>query len=142
METLREKIILLLMDNDVNESGSENYIDTAKKILALTSGNKEYILCSAIYYDDGKEHVHQPKNITIGIVVAGRRHHNCITTLSSLIGADYDKKLAGRDGQGFITNTDRFVSRKEAYVIAKEAGQLLHNMHDKTNLILVSEDLW
>ena len=104
--------------------------------------DKEYILCSAIHYNDGKEHVHQPKNITSGIVIAGRRHHNCITTLSALVGDEYDKKLAGRDAQGFITNTDRFVTRKEAYIIAEKAEQLLHNMHDKTNPILISEDVW
>jgi hypothetical protein len=25
--------------------------------------SKEYILCSAIYFNDGKNHTHQPKNI-------------------------------------------------------------------------------
>ena len=35
MEKLKEEIILLLMSNDVNESGSENYIDTVDKILSL-----------------------------------------------------------------------------------------------------------
>ena len=104
--------------------------------------DEEYILCSAIHYNDGKEHVHQPKNIAEGIVIAGRRHHNCITTLAALMGDGYDKKLAGRDGQGFLTNTDRFVTRKEAYIIAEKAQQLLHRMHDKTNPILISEDVW
>ncbi len=103
---------------------------------------KEYILCSAIHYNDGKQYVHQAKNITVGIVVAGRRHHNCITTLSALLGDQYDKKLAGRDVQGFLTNTDRYVTRKQGYVIALRAGQLLHNMHDKINPILISEDVW
>lgn len=103
---------------------------------------KEYILCAAIHYDDGMEYSHQPKNIKAGIVVAGRRHHNCITTIAMLTEGNYDKKLAAREAQGFITNTDRFVNRKEAYVIAKEAGQLLHNLHDDTNPILTSEDVW
>ena len=103
--------------------------------------NKEYIICSAIHYDDGKEYVHQP-NVITGIVVAGRRHHNCIMTIATLMDGKHDVKLVSRDAQGFLTNTNRFVSRKEAYVIAKEAGQLLHNMHDETNLILCSEDIF
>lgn len=103
---------------------------------------KEYILCSAVHYNDGKAYGHQPKNITLGLVIAGRRHHNCITTLSSLMGGAYDKRLAGQDSQGFITNRDRFVTRSEAYMIAREASQLLHDMHDKSNPRLISEDVW
>ena len=38
----------------------------------------ERILCAAIWYNDGKKHVHQPINIETGFVICGRRHHNCI----------------------------------------------------------------
>jgi hypothetical protein len=112
---------------------------------------KEYILCASIHFDDGKEHAHQPKNIKTGFVVCGRRHHNCYTSLQSIgksLGYDDTlivKKglvLESREGQGFITNLDRHVDRKEAYFIAKEAGQLLHNMHDQSNPSLISEDLY
>lgn len=101
----------------------------------------ERILCSAIHVKDGKKHEHQPKNIDSGFVVCGRRHHNCFYTISLMGNPEY-KNMAGRDGQGFLTNTDKFVSRKEAYLIAKEAGQLLHNLHDISNPILISEDVW
>lgn len=107
----------------------------------------EYILCAAIHYDDGKKHVHQCKNIESGFVVAGRRHHNCITTISILMGeGNYDKKLLARDAQGFITNTDKYVTRKEAYIIAVAAGQIEKRKVDKlgqeTSEILISEDLY
>jgi hypothetical protein len=103
---------------------------------------KEYVICSAIYYSDGKKYEHQPLNIETGFVVLGLRHCNCYVLLSILLGKLYNKTYVGRDGQGFLTNTNRFVDRKEAYLIAKEANQLLHNLHDESNLILCSEDLY
>jgi len=41
---------------------------------------KEYILCAAIWCNDGKKHVHQPRNVPKGFVIGGRRHHNCFIT--------------------------------------------------------------
>lgn len=96
----------------------------------------EYILCAAIHYQDGEKYVHQPKNIESGIVVAGRRHHNCFTTMAQFITDRTKKKV-----QGFITSTDRFVDRAEAYTIAKAAGQILMNENRNTQ-ILISEDLY
>ena len=110
---------------------------------------EEYIICSAIHFDDGEEHVHQPKNIKTGFVISGRRHHNCYSTLQNVgksLGQEGRVNMAiksiDRDCQGFITNTDRFVNRKEGYLIARDAKQLLHDMHDKSNPILISEDLY
>jgi hypothetical protein len=69
---------------------------------------REYIICSAIHFDDGEIYVHQPKNIERGIVVAGRRHHNCYLTAFSLS----DKKWNSvAHVQGFLTSLDRFVDR-------------------------------
>lgn len=45
---------------------------------------KEFIICAAIWYNDGKEHIHQPKNIKKGFVICGRSHHNCYATASAL----------------------------------------------------------
>ncbi len=42
---------------------------------------KEKIICAAIHLNDGNIYQYQPKNITSGIVIAGRRHHNCFLTL-------------------------------------------------------------
>lgn len=110
---------------------------------------KEYILCAAIWLNDGKSHVHQPKNIKTGFVISGRRHHNCFATLAAIgnslgIEERLKKKIIpeGREGQGFITNFDRYVNRKEGFYIAQKAGQLLHNIHDMSNPTLISEDLY
>lgn len=104
----------------------------------------EKILCAAVWYNDGAgAYVHQPKNIETGYVVCGRRHHNCITTHSMLRG------LAKTPNnfpilQGFLTNTDRFVERKEGWNIALEAGQVinLEKITYKEDQILFSEDLY
>lgn len=112
---------------------------------------REYILCASIRFDDGKKYEDQPKNIETGFVVCGRRHHNCYNSLQAIgntLGISDEvmvKNLidrAGRDNQGFVINLDRHVDRREAYLIAKEAGQLLHNFHDQSNPILISEDLY
>lgn len=97
---------------------------------------KEYILCSAIWFDDNQEHPHQPKNIDSGYVVTGRRHHNCFTTLAILTKRNRDY-LQFEKVQGFLTNTDRFVDRVEAVEIAHTAGQI-----DEFKKKLFSEDLW
>lgn len=111
----------------------------------------EKILCAAIHFDDGNKYEHQPKNIESGFVVSGRRHSNCYATLSA-IGkvlkleerALYAFERVGRDEQGFITNLNRYVNRKEAMKIAKAANQLINpTLHDDNeDAILVSEDLY
>ena len=102
---------------------------------------KEYILCSAIWANDGKKYEHQPKNISKGFVICGRRHHNCLITAFILNNEENltlrINKANGKIIQGFLTNLDRFVNRKEAGKIAFEADQI----GDKTNC-LMSEDLY
>lgn len=101
---------------------------------------KEYILCAANHYDDGKEHHHQPKNIETGFVICGRRHHNCISTFAIMVGFPYDengKALMRTERQGFLTNEDRFVEREEGAQIAFEAGQITQH-----KIVLYSEDLY
>lgn len=46
---------------------------------------KEFILCAAIWINDGLKHEQQPENIETGFVVCGRRHNNCYQTIKSLI---------------------------------------------------------
>ena len=101
----------------------------------MIDNKKEYILCSAIHNDDGKVHVHQPRNVTSGFVVCGRRHHNCFTTLA-LIGIKPNKDQV----QGFLTSRDQFVTREEGSVIAKKSGHIQKTQlkHDE----LISEDLY
>lgn len=100
---------------------------------------KERIICAAVWFQDGIDtYIHQPKNITSGYVVAGRRHHNCFTTHAMLKGLRSTTSKPISSEQGFITTEDRFVDRKEAYRIAHEAGQV-NGQLDKE---LYSEDLY
>jgi hypothetical protein len=102
----------------------------------------EYILCAAIWFNDGKEYVHQPKNIKTGFVVCGRRHHNCFAiyaAMKSLRGtkdADIDNFPKAAE-QGFLTSTDRFVDREEAAEIAWRQKQI-----ERRPKRLFSEDLY
>lgn len=113
--------------------------------------DKEYILCAANYYDDGIEHHHQPnfsslgEDIKTGFVVCGRRHHNCITTFAMIVGFPYNERgleIMRTEEQGFLTNTNRFVSRLEALRIAKEANQLLPDERINESIGLYSENLY
>jgi len=107
--------------------------------------HEEFIVCSAIHFDDKQKHVHQPFNIETGFIICGLRHHNCYATLSIF---DTEKEIylnvdSGRKGQGFLTSKNRFVGRKEAFQIAKRQNQIYHHLHDETNENeLVSEDLY
>lgn len=111
---------------------------------------KEFIICAAIHFNDGKQHEGQPKNIDSGFVVSGRRHHNCYALLEAIaVSIGFEERIrlviekADRDHQGFLTSTDRFVLRKEALVIALANNQVMHTMHkDNIDGILISEDLY
>lgn len=98
---------------------------------------KEYILCSAVYYETEDDPLHQPKNIERGIVVSGRRHHNCFMTTFRL--DPTLKTRATKIIQGFITNTDRFVDRIEAGQIAIKSKQIKEITRSNQ---LYSEDLY
>lgn len=112
MEDLQEKIVLLLMDNDVNESGSENYIDTASKIISLmakTDSGAE-VPCSGVLsdlaqaWDKAAEHYSaesekQPTTYLKGIRAgASYKLESCANELRGLI------KEAGR--QQLSSGTD------------------------------------
>lgn len=99
---------------------------------------EERILCAAIWVDDGKEYVHQPINITTGMVFCGWRHSNCFVLLNAAFpkGSVDEQQLAGKH-QGFLTSLGRFVDRREAGKIAYKAGQV-----ERPNLFLTSEDLY
>lgn len=98
---------------------------------------KEYIICSAIWYKSQLwKPIYQVKNIDYGLVLCGRRHYNIIE-IAKLLGG-----ISTKDNteQGFLTNTDRFVDRREAYDIAVSANQIINKY--KTNNELYSEDIY
>jgi hypothetical protein len=107
---------------------------------------KEFIICSAVHVHSGTTHRDQPENITEGFVVCGRRHGDCYQTIENLNPSFLDQTEAG--DQGFLTNSNRFVLRKEGLTIAQRAGQLLHpeyHAHKEvadTLYLLTSEDLF
>ena len=100
---------------------------------------KEYILCAAVWFHDDIIHAHQPINVDRGLVIAGRRHHNCFITSFVISGGRINKTngVVAPYDQGFITSLDHFVDREEAGKIAFEAGQIT-----KLSRTLISEDLY
>ena len=105
---------------------------------------KETIICSAIWYKDlpmVKPEVlngFRPYNVDRGIVFCGWRHPNCMYQMVAITGlSDYE---AGHGEQGFLTNKNRFVDRKEGAKIALESGQIEKLNYSKDTLY--SEDLY
>jgi hypothetical protein len=111
----------------------------------------ERIICAAIYVNDGKKHKAQPLNIDTGIVIGGFRHGTCRPVVVAMYYPNWQTdfnhdaavrvKVLNLEIQGFITNTHRFVDRKEALIIAKKAKQLLIRV-PKTKTELFSEDIY
>lgn len=103
----------------------------------------EYILCAAVWYDNfplKKEEALEgrgirPYNVDRGIVFSGWRHTNCVYQAVAITGLTSNKM--GEVAQGFLTNQNRFVDRKEGAKIAVLAGQC----DEKINY-LHSEDLY
>jgi hypothetical protein len=98
--------------------------------------NKEHILCAAIWLKEVERATHRPINTPGGVVICGFRHGHCISSIFSLTG----KKLHehGEHIQGFLTNKNRFVDRKEGGEIWISNGGKLGYSKDE----LYSEDLY
>lgn len=115
-----------------------NYVLTGK------NKPKEYILCAANHYNNGIKYSYQPINIDIGFVICAHRHHVCIEIFAEIVGFPYDKKaieIKRTEEQGFLTNTNRFVNRQEALIIARLADQVLDEKEVRS-IGLHSEDLY
>ena len=111
----------------------------------------EYILCAAIWYRDVEVKYDNPNrlpfNINSGVVVCGHRHSNCIGILNALTGkrsVRFGEDSVGFNVQGFLTNTNRFVDRAEAFRIAKSADQILpeSSVYKFEQADLYSESMW
>lgn len=110
-------------------------IDKKRLEAHLNNGEREYVMCAANYYDDGKDHKFQPYNIDKGYVICGWRHSCCG---NSYIAASNEKRWDDCE-QGFLTNKNRFLTRAEAYELVIENGQLKNKL---IGGVLTSEDLW
>ena len=107
---------------------------------------QEKILCAAIWYKDLPlvkifESNVLPVNCDRGIVFCGHRHPHCMYSMCSITGKRSVTPEVGEYIQGFLTDKNRFVDRKEARKIAFDAGQLagreVSGRHE-----LFSEDLY
>jgi len=101
---------------------------------------KQYILCSAIWYKDLPTMQHLPRNCEKGIVLCGRAHCNIIAqmfTTMKLRTASLGEHSTGDFEQGFLTNDNFFVGRREAAEIAYRAGQINEKLNE-----LCSENVW
>jgi hypothetical protein len=115
-------------------------VDKVRLEQYLNNGEREYVMCAAIHYDDGEDHYHQPYNIDKGVVISGWRHHNIMHSISKWMGTQqqiYEKGI--KETQGFLTNKNRFLNRKETLELVKENGQLTKPI---IGGVLTSEDLW
>ncbi len=105
---------------------------------------KEYILCAAIWYKDipMKKKIPGvlPVNCNKGLVITGHRHGQCMWVMGSLTGLRSVTNASDGVGdykQGFLTNKNRFVDRKEGAIIAFNADQIKERKET-----LYSEDLY
>jgi len=113
----------------------------------MIDNSGEYILCASIWYmelslkkDDFPERFCRPLNCYSGIVFSGQRHHNCLYQKVALTGlADHE---SGQNIQGFLTNKNRFVDRKEGLQIALKSGQADPEHLGNSLIGLFSEDLY
>lgn len=62
------------------------------------------------------------------------RHNDIINWICD----EREISFVGSSGQGFLTNTGRFVNRKDAQYIARDAKQIVQLIGS----VLTSEDMW
>lgn len=72
-----------------------------------------------------------------GVVIVGKRHHNCIAIM---VECGYPTPVKGT--QGFVDSSGCFVDRADALIIARDAGQLEGRKKHGPSNILFSEDLY
>ena len=101
---------------------------------------REYILCAAIWFYDGKKYSSQPANVTTGLVLCGHRHHCIFPQIGGLVPERHQLGIYEKE-QGFLTNLNRFVDRREGLRIARAAGQVLVESEVRGDR-LHSEDLY
>lgn len=103
----------------VDESDSECYQE------------KEFILCASLNHN--------------GVIISGHRHSDCYEILRKLQPELKEYELPQRENQGFLTSFNRYVSRKEAWLIAKENNQIKYGKESSENgekSELISENLY
>ena len=135
--TERIKAYINLMERFyVTESQARDIFDEGanfgvRKCFEVMRKPKEFILCSAIKWGE--------------VVISGYRHKDCYKTLDALNNDIPDRTYPGRESQGFLTSTNRYVDRKEAWKIADANGQIKFGREVSDNgddSELISENLY
>jgi len=81
---------------------------------------KTYVLCAAIWYDDGEKSPSNVHNIKTGQVILGYRHGNCYQILKQLYP---DRRYVKDCVEGFLTSNDLFIDRKQGAKLAYDQKQ-------------------
>lgn len=86
------------------------------------------VVCAAMKMEDG-------------LIVAGVRHYSpdMRETLFKMYGEGYHKKVVE---QGFIDNRSQFLSREQAFILAKQNDQLIRHPIKILKTELFSEDIY
>lgn len=66
----------------------------------------------ALWIDDGKTHVHQPKGVERGMIINGISHTHCLITLSRLVSDEFMNELRMVDGKmifGHVNEKNQFI---------------------------------
>lgn len=79
------------------------------------------IICSAIWFADGKSYENQPSNIPSGLVIGGVRHVDCLYIWSLVSGVH---GILDNYIYGFLTSDYQFIPSKEALEYALVTGQI------------------
>ena len=81
---------------------------------------KEEIICASIWFPNFElNHPCQVENVPRGVVMCGHRHGHIIAQFSALTGS---RIPLHKYVQGFLTNKNRFLDRKEAHKLFVENG--------------------
>lgn len=91
----------------------------------------EFIICAAIKHEN------------TGKIYYGHRHNHCFTASNDELSWTMNRQeiLKIKRTQGFVTNLNRFVDRKEALIIALANNQVIDKENIRGNQ-LYSEDLY
>lgn len=102
--------------------------------------SKEHIFSAAYWLPEAhcQVEITRPINIKSGIVITGISHAHCIHLMASFY--PIDDKPERYDG--FLTTWNRFIGRREAFILAREAGQLTTDHCHHHSDILFSECLF
>lgn len=138
--TNKGDIAKLMVQFTLEEIGRAHPSDAAQ----VTPVEIERILCAANWYPNLEFSsdkrppqliYYLPVNVDKGVVFCAHRHLQCVWQMIMIFGLRQAE--AGEERSGFLTNTNRWVDRNEAAIIAKNANQLLH-----PSTYLFSEDIY